>query len=223
MADSCSVDSSTTITASFSTGFPVTETEALPTLRISSDCDASLGTLCSDAGVKNKFVVAAPVDFTGIANALAISNDAAQITQCSFAGGCIRTIEAKGLTTSVLNNRAEIKVCGKACTIDETLSNASETKCEVPYIQSIESMKSFTMEKPGEILGDLNIYSTTDLADLAYDGNNLPGAKNTGENCYIGTRFEGDASGYFVGILDEVKLFMDYFSDKSVYTDNLIF
>lgn len=34
--------------------------------------------------------------------------------------------------------------------------------------------------------------------------------------------FEGDDEGYFVGKLVEVRLFMDYFGDKSVYSGNLV-
>jgi hypothetical protein len=50
---------------------------------------------------------------------------------------------------------------------------------------------------------------------------NFPVAEGTGSNCYIGTVFSGDASGYMVGILEEVRFFIDYFSDKSIYNGNL--
>ena len=33
--------------------------------------------------------------------------------------------------------------------------------------------------------------------------------------------FPGDSSGYMIGVLEEVKFFIDYFSDKSVYNGYL--
>ena len=33
--------------------------------------------------------------------------------------------------------------------------------------------------------------------------------------------FPGDSSGYMIGVLEEVKFFIDYFSDKSLYNGNL--
>ena len=39
----------------------------------------------------------------------------------------------------------------------------------------------------------------------------------------MGMMFEGDTSGYSVGALTELRVFMDYVEDKSVHTGNLIF
>ena len=58
---------------------------------------------------------------------------------------------------------------------------------------------------------------------IAFDGSNVPGPTGTGSNCYIGTMFEGDATSYFVGFLTEVRFFMEYFPNKSVYSGKLTF
>ena len=61
------------------------------------------------------------------------------------------------------------------------------------------------------------------MKGLAFDGKNLPAPVNTDRNCYMGMMFEGDESGYFVGILSEVRFFMNYFDEKDVYNGNLKF
>ena len=53
-------------------------------------------------------VVSAPATVVGLDNALVVSNDASKSLQCSYAGGCIRTIEGKGLATSIQAGRAEV-------------------------------------------------------------------------------------------------------------------
>jgi hypothetical protein len=105
------------------------------------------------------------------------------------------------------------------------MSDADSTdefvKCEIPYIQSTQSLNTFHIDKPGVILGDRPIFSDVSLRDAAYDGQNFPIAENTGTDCYIGTRFPGDSSGFMVGILEEVKFFIDWFPNKATYESNL--
>ena len=48
---SCEITSGSSIEATFEFGYPVTESEAIPTLRLLDDCDDALETLCSDAEV----------------------------------------------------------------------------------------------------------------------------------------------------------------------------
>jgi hypothetical protein len=112
--------------------------------------------------------------------------------------------------------------------MDDSLSDASEVKCHVPYIQSLASIDTFTIDAEGSIIGDHTaaggglLQSSTSMGGLAFDGDNVPGPTSTGSNCYMGTMFEGDATGYFVGKLTEFRFFMDYFSDKSKYQNNLM-
>ena len=126
------------------------------------------------------------------------------------------------MKSSVVNKRAEIFACGLPCPIDEASSTAAEVHCEVPAIQTLESIKTFTIEKTGAITGNRNMTSST-AVDIVFDGSNFPSTSSTGSNCYIGTRFAGDSSSYLVGVLSEVKFFMDYFSNKNVYNEKLVF
>lgn len=100
-------------------------------------------------------------------------------------------------------------------------SDASSFACKVPSIQSQSSINSFTIEESGPITGSPIQSDLGSNMGLAFDGNNLPAPTDTGANCYIGTMFEGDDSGYMVGILSEVRFFMNYFADRSVYDGNL--
>jgi hypothetical protein len=67
-------------------------------------------------------------------------------------------------------------------------STDAYVNCEIPYIQSTQSLNTFHIDKPGVILGDRPIFSDVSLRDAAYDGKNFPIAENTGTDCYIGTR-----------------------------------
>ena len=73
----------------------------------------------------NKFIVSSPAtdSGTGLINDLDVLNEADKEVTCSFAGGCLRSIEQKGLKTSIMNGLAEVKVCGKTCEIDENESD----------------------------------------------------------------------------------------------------
>ena len=109
-ATSCSIASATEGTATYDLGFPVTETAVVPTIQVIGACGADLTTLCSaqTTALENKMAVSAPTSVVGLDNTLTVSNDAAKTLQCSYAGGCIRTIEGKGLATSIQAGRAEV-------------------------------------------------------------------------------------------------------------------
>jgi hypothetical protein len=120
-----------------------------------------------------------------------------------------------------MHNRAEVLVCGKPCSIVEDQSDSDQVTCEVPYIQSVKSIEEFTIEEEGPILGSI-LESSSGIGTLAFDGKNHPGSTDTGTSCYMGTMFEGDSSTHFVGILSELKFFMQYFSNKDTYNGNLV-
>ena len=175
-----------------------------------------MSTLCSDNSLQTQIYATLATDLQGIINDLVVSNDGSNTVTCGFAGGCHRIIEAPGLTASMKANRARVDVCGFECVLDESASTASYAACEVPYIQTLSSIEQFHIIPPGVILGEV-ISSSDSFAELAFDSRNLPTASSTGADCYIGTMFPGDSSGYMIGVLEEVKFFIDYFSDKSVY------
>jgi hypothetical protein len=49
------------------------------------------------------------------------------------------------------------------CNVDKAASTAAAVHCEVPAIQSLESIKTFTIEKEGSILGNRQMVSSTEL------------------------------------------------------------
>ena len=206
--------------ASFLNGIPISTDAVVPVLSLIEDCGTDMAAMCTANSLKTSQIATSATALEGISNAFTVSNDASNTVTCGFAGGCHRTVEAPGLTASIKAGRANIKVCGRECVLDESASSASEARCEVPYIQSLASIETFHIIKPGAILGEV-ISSSESFADLAFDGKNFPVATATGANCYIGTMFPGDSSGYMIGVLEEVKFFIDYFSDKSLYNGNL--
>jgi hypothetical protein len=219
-SDSCTVNSASEIVASFLNGIPVTSTAVFPSVSLFQDCDSDMSTLCTDNSLQTSIYATSTTSLEGITNDLVVSNDASNTVTCGFAGGCHRIIEAPGLTASMKANRARVDVCGFECVLDESASTDTQAACEVPYIQTLASIEQFHIIQPGEILGE--VISTSDsFAELAFDSRNLPVASSTGANCYIGTMFAGDSSGYMIGVLEEVKFFIDYFSDKSVYNGYL--
>ena len=221
-ASSCAITSAQEGRATFDLGFPVADEPVVPTINLKGACGPELETRCINLAtpVENRVTVAPVEAIEGIANPLEITNDASQTLSCGYAGGCHRTIEGRGLATSMQANRAEVKVCGRPCILDEAMSTSSEVHCEVPAIQSTGSLESFEIFPSGPILGEV-IASSSALSDVAFDESNFPVAESTGSDCYIGTTFDGDASGYMVGILSEVNFFMDFFADKSVYNGKL--
>ena len=223
LADSCVISDAMTVVATFTNGYPVTQTGVSPILRLVSACDAAMTDICyaSTTKITNKLMVAGPSTAIEIANPLTVTNDASHALSCSFAGGCLRTIEAKGLKTSLDNGLAEINVCGRPCIADNDISNSNESqvKCAVPSIQSLASNDLFFIDKSGPIMGEILESNPTVMQGLAFDGANLPGPTSTGSNCYMGTMFEGDATGF----LTEVRFFMSYFSDIDVYNTKLMF
>jgi len=145
------------------------------------------------------------------------------ITPSSFGGGAEQIIQAPGLKASILAGTAKVEICGRPCVMIEAQSDADQVVCETPAIQTTASVSQFTIEASAAITGELQ-ESTEGIGALAFDGLNLPGARNSGSNCYIGTKFEGqNESRYFVGVLEEVRFFMGTYPDKTVFNGNLKF
>jgi len=60
---------------------------------------------------------------------------------CSFAGGCLYEVQAKGLASVMKSNpdEAYITVCAEKCVFSESDSSASAVKCKVPEVSTIYS------------------------------------------------------------------------------------
>ena len=146
-SDSCSL-TATTVTATFNDGIPVSEAIMTPVVELIRCSTWSEATICTSPTdtfyAMNKEVVAAPVPVegseTGLSNPFSMTNDDGSVLSCSFAGGCVQTIDAKGLSLNVKEGRAEVNICGRPCIMSDVDSDSDTFGCEVPSIQSLGSI-----------------------------------------------------------------------------------
>jgi hypothetical protein len=206
VADGCTIGSANQVTTTFTSGVPTTDADAKPELR-----------LVDTAGDDDIEMIATDLAVTGITNPLVVSAEPMSLT-CSFAGGCIYTASAEGLTTDIKEGKAQIQVCGKECTIREDLSSDAEAHCELPFIQTIGSRDTFTLVEASAIVGP-TITESGSWGGIAFDGKNVPGPSDSGANCYIGTSFTDGFKGY----ITEFRFFMDFYSDRDARIGHLKF
>ena len=86
-------------------------------------------------------------------------------------------------------------------------------------IQTVYSEAAAGRDTPRLLTDFTEFASAVSLEGILFDGNNVPGASGSAANCYIGAKFTDG----FVGILDEMRFFMDYFPSKATFEGNLIF
>jgi hypothetical protein len=138
--------------------------------------------------------------------------------ECSFAGGCLYSIDSDGLASTLSNStRAQISVCGQTCEYAAYQSTDSTAKCYLPSLSTKYSVENFSIQQKSTIQGTL-ITDDPISGPLIFDGNNVAGYNKTTTNCYFGISV---AEGY-VGVLSEVKIFMNRFS-MATYAGNLVF
>ena len=155
---------------------------------------------------------------TGLTNAISITSAPSAVT-CSFAGGCSYSVPSPGLTSRVASGKSEIVVCRKPCIFDSANSDATQTTCLVPSIQSTASNALFEMTKEGEVRGSTRTSFPLDLVGVVFDGKNLPAiAQTTTAECYVKMQMD---EGY-VATLSAFKMFMQYFPDIANYEDLLV-
>ena len=87
----------------------------------------------------------------------------------------------------------------------------------MPEIRTAESETSAGRNTPVKLTGGDEFASDAGLEGTLFDGENVPGLSNSGANSFIGKDFGSNNK----GIVEEVRFFMDYFSDKSVLAGNL--
>ena len=105
-SDSCTIVSDTQLTADFTKGVATSEEAVAPILRLIST-DASL-----------ELTHNAQADETAtLANPVAIGTVSQGLTS-SFAGGRTFTVDAPGLTQSIIQGDSEVRICQKECTVD---------------------------------------------------------------------------------------------------------
>ena len=120
-SSSATIDSDTSITATFSTGIPISDVASAPSVRFvpTSGGRRRLMSLV-DADLQ---LIAIPSDVT-VSNTLSVTDSTSGLS-CSFQGGCSYTVTAAGLTSSLtVSETNQIDVCGNPCIINTAESNA---------------------------------------------------------------------------------------------------
>ena len=128
-SDSCDVLTDTVAVATFNTGVPTSPGGVLPELRFDAEdrCDYAL--------VDEAAAVLRPRSVASTTSGL-IS---------SFAGGPTLEVVAEGLTSDVISQGSEVRVCGKPCEMIVGESTASLYACAVPAISTTGSNSEFTV------------------------------------------------------------------------------
>ncbi|MCP4566435.1 MAG: hypothetical protein GY841_02510, partial [FCB group bacterium] len=115
-SDSATIDSDTTITATYTKGVPVSS--APQPISVSFIPKPSAGRRLSLAD-SNSQLVAAQASAVTMENSLSVTSSTTALT-CSFQGGCPYTVTSAGLFATLKDSTADsISVCGRTCEIDD--------------------------------------------------------------------------------------------------------
>lgn len=156
-ADSVSVSSDTSATATFNNGIPLTN-----------------GTV----GVKGQLYFqenASPKQQWAYTTATLVNTPTvtaidAPVT-CSFAGGCSVSISQPGLITSLVGDstKNQIRVCGQLCTPNVADSTGTVTKCSLPALATQYSIDNFKIIGEQYLMG-VPFSSNPALTNTVWDG-----------------------------------------------------
>ena len=218
-SSSAVIDSDTSITATFSNGIPVSDTADSPSVRF----------VPTETRIRRRLMslVDADLQLIAIASDVTVSNtlsvtDSTNGLSCSFQGGCSYSVSAVGLTASLIDSATNsIDVCGNPCVINAEESDADQLTCTLPYVSTAYSASNFEIVTQG-ILHDGTWTSTASDAELAkvIDGKNMIDMiDSTSSDCFIQIQYKEN----HVGVLDEVKFFINRLVDKSPFEGNLVF
>jgi hypothetical protein len=129
VSDSCTVESSTSVVATFNMGVPTSLTDVVPQLRFNATDGSHYARFDPAAVVQNPLLV---MDLTaGLVS--------------SFAGGRTLAVAAIGLTSDIMLGRAEVRVCEKACVHRPADSTELIYSCTVPAISTTRSNSEFVI------------------------------------------------------------------------------
>jgi len=95
-ASTVTVSSDTSLTASWSLGVPIVETDETPSLSFTDDATGTVYFAQNSEVISNPLAVTAEVS----------------VASCSFAGGCLLEITANSLSTTLAQDGGHIDVCG---------------------------------------------------------------------------------------------------------------
>jgi hypothetical protein len=208
-ADSCLVDVNGDAIATFGSGVPCPPAPEYPSLSLFTSNNGYMATHMASFAttvslLDNTFVT--PTSLTSIS--------------CSFAGGCYFDIDSAGLTSMVQGGLLKVTACGNEAMLVDSFSDATAAVFKTPELVTLASETNAMREMP-ELLTPRNDFaSSAAMEGVVFDGLNVPGMISTGTNCYVGVEYTMGK----VAILEEVRFFMDYFSNKfDLYNGNLKF
>lgn len=141
---------------------------------------------------------------------------------CSFQGGCSYTITSDGLTSTLTDSETNyVDVCGNNCVVDSDASNADQTTCTLPVVSTAYSASTFEIVKEGKLHDGTWTGTASDeqLAGLIDGLNMIDMEDGTSTDCYFQIQYKEN----HVGVLDEVKFFVNTLIDKNPFDGNLKF
>ena len=139
-SDSATIDSDTTITATYTKGVPVSS--APQAISVSFIPKPAGGRRLSLADSNSQLVAAQAIAVT-MENALSVTSSTSALT-CSFQGGCPYTVTSAGLFATLKDSSADsISVCGRTCEIDDAASDADQVTCKLPFLSTAYSASTY--------------------------------------------------------------------------------
>ena len=130
-------------------------------------------------------------------------------------------MDASGLASSLLDSESNyIDVCGNTCVLDEDASTADQAVCTLPHVSTSYSASEYEIVTSG-MIHDGTWWGTASDAELAKltDDKNMIDLIDNYSPCFFDIQYKKN----HVGVLDEVKFFINDLIDKSVYDGGLVF
>lgn len=131
-ASSVSIDSSTQVTATWAKGVPVSASATSPALYFNSTSSSDLLHYASIASTAT------------LTNVMSLTQSSTAVS-CSFAGGCLYSVSAPGLSSLLAGSSSEnnITVCDNLCSYSDTDSTASIAQCKLPAMSTVYSNANY--------------------------------------------------------------------------------
>jgi len=156
---------------------------------------------------------------TSLTNTVDITTVTSAGTTCSFAGGCGLTMSLAGLASDLQVDGNSVDVCGNECVLSVADSTGNDAVCHVPSLTTIYSATNHRISEAGVLQGTWFASNTDQMAVLSDYNNIVDYSDSTASGCFFGMEFK---QGH-VGVLDEVKFFINNLYDKTPFANNLVF
>ena len=207
------------MTVTFANGVPVSASGATPSIRFVPATSGRRRMLTTVSNSDEQLI--AYSDSTTLTNALSVTASTASLS-CSFQGGCPYTVTANGLTSTISGDSTSyIEVCGRECVLDTTASTSTAATCTLPYVSTAYSASEYSIVQSGTLHDGTwtGTASDEELAKLIDEVNMIDMTDSTATDCYFQIQYKPD----HVGVLDEVKFFINQLTDKTPFNGNLKF